>query len=333
MSISILENCIVRVPTTDDLEAIAGLINACDIVDEGVATKTLESMQSRWSTPGFNPETDTYLVTTRDGQAIGYVDVWDTQALHIRPQFWGGVHPAYRGRGIGKHLVHFAVERAKQAIAKAPDGARVSVSTGVNVQNASAQALLQREGFQHIRSSYTMEISLTEIPPTPQWPDGITARTVIPGKEDHAVFEAIEETFSDHWGHVPQSYEQFEHFISKSGWCDQSMWYLAMASETIAGLALCVGKSPEGKESALVDTLGVRRPWRRQGLGLALLHHVFGEIYKRGLSKAVLYVDASNLTGALRLYQRAGMHIVKQYNRYEKELRPGKELSTQAVEG
>ena len=34
-----------------------------------------------------------------------------------------------------------------------------------------------------------------------------------------------------------------------------------------------------------------------------------------------------------QLYERAGMHIVRQRDRYEKELRAGRELSTQAVEG
>jgi hypothetical protein len=39
-------------------------------------------------------------------------------------------------------------------------------------------------------------------------------------------------------------------------------------------------------------------------------------------------VDASSLTGAVRLYERAGMHVARQYDRYEKELRSGKELMT-----
>jgi ribosomal protein S18 acetylase RimI-like enzyme len=76
----------------------------------------------------------------------------------------------------------------------------------------------------------------------------------------------------------------------------------------------------------------VRRPWRRQGLGLALLHHAFNEFYKRGKRKVGLGVDASSLTGATRLYERAGMHIHSQFDLYEKELRPGKELATTELE-
>ena len=72
-----------------------------------------------------------------------------------------------------------------------------------------------------------------------------------------------------------------------------------------------------------IATIAVRRPWRKRGLGLALLLHSFGEFYKRGMATIGLGVDASNLTGATRLYQRAGMHVASEFALYEKELRAG----------
>ena len=74
-----------------------------------------------------------------------------------------------------------------------------------------------------------------------------------------------------------------------------------------------------------VGTLGVRPPWRKHGLGMALLKHSFAELYQRGYSTIGLTVDASNPTGATRLYERAGMHIASQFIVYEKEYRPGRE--------
>jgi ribosomal protein S18 acetylase RimI-like enzyme len=53
----------------------------------------------------------------------------------------------------------------------------------------------------------------------------------------------------------------------------------------------------------------VRKPWRKRGLGLALLHHAFGVFYSRGQPRIALGVDAQNPTGATRLYERAGMHV------------------------
>jgi ribosomal protein S18 acetylase RimI-like enzyme len=82
-----------------------------------------------------------------------------------------------------------------------------------------------------------------------------------------------------------------------------------------------------------VNTLGVLRPWRRKGVGMALLLHSFNEFYRRGWRKAGLGVDASSLTGATRLYERAGMHVARQYDSYQKELRPGREPSTETLSG
>ena len=80
-----------------------------------------------------------------------------------------------------------------------------------------------------------------------------------------------------------------------------------------------------------VATLGVPRPWRKRGIGLALLRHSFNEFYRRGKRKVGLGVDAQSLTGALRLYESAGMHVHQTFDQYEKELRPGVEISTQSL--
>ena len=75
-----------------------------------------------------------------------------------------------------------------------------------------------------------------------------------------------------------------------------------------------------------IRTLGVRRAWRKRGLGEALLLHSFGEFYKRGTKTIGLGVDAENPTGATRLYQKAGMHVASEYVTYEKELRSGRDM-------
>jgi GNAT superfamily N-acetyltransferase len=73
--------------------------------------------------------------------------------------------------------------------------------------------------------------------------------------------------------------------------------------------------------------MGVRRPWRRKGIALALLHHSFGECWRRGKKRVMLGVDTDSLTGAVDLYKKAGMYIHHQTDLYELELRPGREFS------
>jgi hypothetical protein len=42
-------------------------------------------------------------------------------------------------------------------------------------------------------------------------------------------------------------------------------------------------------------------------------------------------VDAENLTGALRLVENAGMYVHRAVDQFEKEIRPGKEISVQSL--
>ena len=73
--------------------------------------------------------------------------------------------------------------------------------------------------------------------------------------------------------------------------------------------------------------VGVRWPWRKRGLGLALLRHAFAEYHQRGVRKVGLSVDAESITGAPRLYGRAGMRVKESYIIHRKELRSGVDLS------
>jgi ribosomal protein S18 acetylase RimI-like enzyme len=109
------------------------------------------------------------------------------------------------------------------------------------------------------------------------------------------------------------------------------LYFIAMDGNEIAGINLCRPHIPYDADQGLVGSIGVRRPWRKRGLGLALLRHAFNEFYRRGTRKVGLGVDAQSLTGALRLYENAGMHIEQADDFYEKELRPGVEISVQSL--
>jgi ribosomal protein S18 acetylase RimI-like enzyme len=73
---------------------------------------------------------------------------------------------------------------------------------------------------------------------------------------------------------------------------------------------------------AWISILGVRRDWRRHGLGEALLRQGFRDLAERGRRRIVLGVDAENTTGAMRLYTRVGMTVAFQDDVYERPV-PG----------
>jgi mycothiol synthase len=315
-----------RSPTMGDLEAVTRLINTCEMAVDGKAEVTLDEMRTVWQMPDFHLETDARVVLSPEGEYVGVLEVSHRQ--HVKVNEYGCVHPDYEGRGIGSLLLQVAEERARQHIPEAAAGARVSLGTGVSSKAVAAQRLLEEHGFQVVRHFWRMGIELHETPPAAQWAEGITVQSMVPGME-RAVFEADEEAFLDHWGHIPGTFDEWERWTVKREGFDPALWFLAMDGDQIAGFALCQDEKELG---GWVHVLGVRRPWRRKGVGLALLHQAFAEFYRRGIYNVYLGVDAQSLTGATRLYERAGMHVVKEFRRYEKELRAGRELSTQFVE-
>lgn len=132
------------------------------------------------------------------------------------------------------------------------------------------------------------------------------------------MYDAILDAFADHWDFVPTVYDEWEHFTVRSTDFDPALWFLAMEGDEIAGFSLC--KSERRPNTGHVGVLGVRLPWRNRGLGLALLLHSFHELRARGRPKADLGVDAENTTGAVRLYERAGMSVVRRSDSYERAL-------------
>jgi ribosomal protein S18 acetylase RimI-like enzyme len=231
--------------------------------------------------------------------------------------------------------MEWAEDRAKVALERAPAGTRVAMSSGCVSTHQPTIDLLTDRGLRPIRHSFTMERDLGALPPAPSWPARITVRAMRPG-EELAVYRASQEPFKDHWGHVEQPEEEgfklWTHRALNDPLHDPSLWFLAMDGAEIVGVSLCQPGQPGDPELGWVDTLGVRRPWRKRGIAEALLYHSFGALYERGRRRVGLGVDSQNLTGALRLYERVGMRPVRQFISFEKDLRAGKDLSTQSID-
>ena len=316
----------VRSPKLSDLETVHRLIEVCDIAEYGTPDLTLDDIGLMWQGPAFNLETDAWMVVDSEDQLVGYADVQHRQ--HVRIYTFVRVLPELAGQGmVEEHLLQLAEKWAVGQIPQAQPDARVTLLTWESTLNTIAQQAHLQSGYQEVRRSWRMEIEMSEAPIAPEWPDQVTVRTFVPEQDVRRVYTAIEEAFQDHWGHLEGDFDEWKHWAVERENFNPSLWFLAFDGDEIAGASLCNLQEDAG----WVDTLGVRRPWRRMGLGKALLLHSFGEFYRRGQQKVVLTVDSQNLTGATRLYEGVGMHVARTYISYEKELRAGLELSTQAI--
>lgn len=315
----------VRRPTMDDVPTVCALLQAREIAERGRARITEEALRNRWEVPEHDLSKDNWLVTAPGGRVIATVGIGHWEPTHLFSNL--NIHPDYAEPELYPYAIELVLERAYELVAVARVDARVTLNFDCSAKDIAGQQALKHAGFTYVRSNLLMQIDLHDRPPMPIWPEGVELRPYTPDML-RQVFEADNEAFQDHWGHVPMSFELWQTLMVKRPQHDPSLWFLACEDGEIAGIALCMKKG----EEAWVDSLAVRRPWRRKGLGLALLHHAFGEFYHRGERQVVLMVDSQNLTGATRLYTRAGMRPVEQHDTFQLELRPGVELSTQTLD-
>jgi len=187
-------------------------------------------------------------------------------------------------------------------------------------RNRDLRAALERAGFRVIRHSFDMAIELAEEPPLPEWPPGIALRPYHPDLDDEAVYEADMDAFADHWDFHRTAYEEWRRWHLEVPTFEPSLFFLADDGAQLAGICLCYRHRSGDPRWGWVGTLGVRDQFRRRGLGLALLRHAFGEFHRRGMRHAGLGVDAENTTGAVSLYERAGMHVSRRDDTFEKAL-------------
>ena len=326
----------VRPARLNDAEAVADLINRDSRDMIGVSIADAGEMRVDWMSPKFNMARDTRLVIAPTGAPVAYRSVWDNQP-HVSIWGDGGVDPEYRREQIVGPALTWMVERARESVGLAPDGAKVAVTREILHEDVVSRDALVSHGFELVRHALRMLIEMNGAPPEPVIPDGVTIRPYLVGAEDRALILASREIFKDHWGYVVRPVEedisQWTHWIENDPDFDPSVWFVAVdGGAEIVGLALWRPKMAEGLDMAYCDTLGVSRKWRRKGLGLALLYRSFGEFYRRGKFRLARDVDVASLTGATRLYEKAGMHVQRQSDVYELLLRDGEDLSTQSLD-
>jgi mycothiol synthase len=283
----------------DDAEQVAALFVAA--YGEG---RRLDAEEVRSWLRNDEIDADWFRVLEIDGRVVGYGDIFvepdvvqlDVAAPGHWQAFFDWAEDAARSRGVPRVRAYFE-------------------------NGHELEGLVAPRGYRYFRSSYTMEIAL-DAPAPAALPAGIELRTY--RDEDEAVLRAaLNEAFSaDPFWHTvtPSSFREF--YLGARGY-DPALWLLAWDDDTLAGFSLNYPERVGDPTLGWVGTLGVRAPWRRRGLAGALLRSSFHTLYDRGLRRVGLGVDAENATGALRLYEGAGMHRVRQNDNWTLELVDG----------
>lgn len=313
---------VIRAYRADDVEAITDVWNQHQELIGSDSRLTPELMAGFMNTPTYNAEQNAFIVEDAGGRVIGFCDI---DYVPETGRTWSDavLLPEHRGRGIEAHLFRLVEDRVfERARAEGtPPHVPIHVNRVTTAHDNYTIDLLREDGYFHVRSSYRMMIDLRDEIDVPPLPEGVELRPFNLEQHAHAVYEAVVEAFVDHWGFHRDPFEVWKHYMLERPDQDISMWLIAWDGDQIAGVALNRPFGEHEPDKAYVQTLGVRKPWRKQGLGFALLKHSFKLFQDRGFARAGLGVDAANTTNAVALYERAGMHVDLQFVTYRKMLR------------
>jgi mycothiol synthase len=303
MSSLLPEGFSVRPPTLGDAEAASAVVEAEERRLRGEVQWGVDDIRDWWSQ--LDMDRNAWLVET-GGRVVA---VGSLMQRGEKLDGWIAVDPDFRESGIAATLLSLAEARAREL--RGP-----TIKMGALAEDAAHRALLEGLGFRDVRHYYDMRIDLDGPPRDPEWPPGLSA-TAFELADATSLHAAINDAFADDWNFHPRSFDEFKAVRLEAPDFDPTLWFVVKDAGEIAAFILCWGNRFGGPHVGLV---GVRKPWRRRGLGFALLLLAFGEFHRRGGRRVGLGVDAENASGATLLYERAGMHVHTEEIVYEKEL-------------
>jgi mycothiol synthase len=287
-----------RPATEADADAIYELIAACELADDGVVEADRHDITVGFERHGFEPDLDTLLVF--EGEDLAAC------AELYRSRAEADVRPSLRGRGVGAALLSWIEARA---------GALGDHDVGQTTTDADAGAreLFITSGYEPSWTSWIIRIELAEPPEPPGAPAGISIR---PHERSDArlVHKVIDDAFSEWPERDPEPYEVWAPQMLAHPAFEPALSPLAFDGEELVGAVLSLDYPEEG----WIQQVATKATYRRRGIAQALLRTALGGFYERGRPMAGVSTDSR--TGALGLYEKVGMRVVRRYTRYTKHL-------------
>jgi mycothiol synthase len=297
-------------------------VSACDAADgTGIGT-SVEELQQTLSDPSVDAARN-FRLWEAAGVLVGYGELYSAmsdEGVQTRLFFYAAPHAPERD-ALGKEIVAWAEQRSAE-IGKAHD-----LPTNLRVTALEADAwrrkILEQAGFMIERYALDMLMLLDGPLPEADLPDGFTLR--VARRNDAAHWTTLyNQSFVDQWDYRPWTPEQFTQWFDDPD-NNPELCLIAQAPDgTFAAFCWCTIFAAEnerlGYNEGHVDLLGARPDFRKRGLGRAMLLHGLRRLQAAGVQVARIGVDATNPSGAGRLYESVGFRTAATWIHYVKVL-------------
>ncbi|MGY1839047.1 MULTISPECIES: GNAT family N-acetyltransferase [unclassified Modestobacter] len=294
----------------DDLGAVAALLSAAEEVDDTGVHESPEDLAGGWLNELVDLEHDTRLVTTADGAVVAYAATVapptfrDAYGVHLQ----GRVHPAWRGRGIGRALLAWQLTRGEQLHVQRHPGSPARLTATVYTTMPSLEALLRRAGLAPVRWFFHMERPLTDLPPRRRL-DGID---LVPftWDRDEEVRLAHNAAFTEHYGSSERDLASWQVMFTGMRTFRPDLSVLAVEDGEVLGYTLAyvseTAAAVTGSRESYFGQIGVVPAARGRGVSKAVIIEALHVAAAHDCQTAGLEVDSENVSGALGLYESLG---------------------------
>jgi ribosomal protein S18 acetylase RimI-like enzyme len=255
---------------------------------------------------------DAWLAHSDQGDLCAYAAVLPHQAHRLRLDIY--TTPGLIEGELAGKLLDKCLERSQEISAMLDDGSIERLVAYILHSNVHYRKIFERAGFEAKRFVFQMRMEMQKAPRNPRWPAGIQSRKFVPGEDDSAAYEIVQEAF-ERPGRERPSFEEWKKHMLRPGSYKPELWTLAFAGRELVGVCLGFDYPDEG----WVRQLAVRADWRGRGLGSALLRNAFTIFYDRGKRRVGLTTESDN-PDALAFYERIGMSVRRQYDEYIKTI-------------
>lgn len=299
-----------RALTLDDVPDLTRLVTQIEEADGEPFRTSQDEVAEKFDGDWKDPARDTLGGLDPSGALRAWAQVTQPpgDTTTVRTFLEGGVDPQWRGRGIGRDVLAWQIDRAREVLAATGKDVPGRIGAFASEQAAASIDLLRAAGLAPIRVYSELRRPLDVALPQVPAPQGVSVVAWSEDRDDD-VRLAHNESFASHWGSEPQTAEAWR--SGRSQFAPQ--WSLLAVDDTTGEVAayLLSGRYEQdweiaGHSSGYVELLGVRPAWRRRGIAPALLAGVMARLRADGIEYAEIGVDTENLSGALGLYTSLG---------------------------